>query len=476
MKLFKIRIQLIPVIFLMGVVQAGCKKFVEVKLPIDKNTSETVFNNTALSVAAMTGVYGYLANVSELSGGFNGLSITTSLMTDELTPIIPEYWPAYTNTVNSYSFDIWTTLYNPVIYRVNSIIEKLNASKEVPSSSKEILTSEAKFVRALAYFYLVNFYGDVPLVLTTDFKINSNIPRTDKLKVYDQIVADLLDAQAGLKDDYLDVDLLTPTPERIRPNKAAATALLARVYLFIGKWIEAEQEASKIINNTAQYDTVALDKVFLKNSKEAIWQLQPNPLEAEGANTKDGRSLAINPFEGKPTFKLSSFLLSSFEANDKRKDAWFSVQGQDTLAYKYKAGWFVTDQIEYSTILRLAEQYLIRAEARAQQGKLTGENSAVLDLNIIRRRAGLGDVEASGKDDILEAIFNERYVELFSEYGHRWLDLKRTGKLDARMQIVTPIKGGIWASYQVLWPIPYAEFEKNPALRGHQNPGYKENQ
>ena len=118
-------------------------------------------------------------------------------------------------------------------------------------------------------------------------------------------------------------------------------------------------------------------------------------------------------------------------------------------------------------MFRLAEQYLIRAEARAQQNNISG---AQADLNAIRTRAGLANVTATTQTGLVTAIYHERQIELFTEFGHRWFDLKRTGQLDAVMGIAAPQKGGTWASYKALIPIPASEISINPHLT--QNPGY----
>ncbi|MCK9305851.1 MAG: RagB/SusD family nutrient uptake outer membrane protein, partial [Bacteroidales bacterium] len=122
---------------------------------------------------------------------------------------------------------------------------------------------------------------------------------------------------------------------------------------------------------------------------------------------------------------------------------------------------------ENSTVFRLAEQYLIRAEARAQQNKL---DLAIADVDAIRARAGLPLIENTnpgiGKAALLDAIMQERRVELFTEWGHRWFDLKRTGKAVA---VLSAIKTGFSAN-DLLYPIPASELNKDPFLE--QNPGY----
>jgi hypothetical protein len=75
----------------------------------------------------------------------------------------------------------------------------------------------------------------------------------------------------------------------------------------------------------------------------------------------------------------------------------------------------------------------------------------------------------------LNAILTERQHELFTEWGHRWLDIKRLGKADEIMSGIAPLKGGTWQSYKQLFPIPVQDIQRNPSLKGHQNPGYPEN-
>jgi len=462
------------VIFFTALLFSGCKKLIEIDLPVDKNTPETVFSTTSTAVAALNNVYSFIGANTPFVGE-SGISLRAALMSDELSTILSttdyEYLNIYTGLDG---WNIWDASYRELIYRVNSILEGISKSKSLPERAKQILTAEAKFSRAWLYFYLVNLYGDVPLVLTTDFKVNSAIARTSVEMVYKQIEQDLIEAQNALSENFLDRDLISSTNERIRPNKGAATAMLARVYLYEGKWMEAEVEATKLITNTNYQLLPDVNTVFLKNSLEAIWQLQPNALDPDSKNSPDGRWL-INSYGGDPFYFLSTNLLNSFEQNDERRTKWVTTSPSGaTIAYKYKEGWGTTDQNEYTMVLRIAEQYLIRAEARARMNKLKGDNSAESDLNIIRTRAGLAATGASTQDEFIMAILKERQIELFLEWGHRWLDLKRTGNINAIMSKVAPEKGGTWEPYKALLPIPYEEFKYNSSLRGHQNPGYRE--
>src|SRR5699024_9452423 len=122
---------------------------------------------------------------------------------------------------------------------------------------------------------------------------------------------------------------------------------------------------------------------------------------------------------------------------------------------------------EFSMVMRLAEQYLIRSEARTQLGKLTG---AIADLDKIRKRANLDLIinlkPSIDKGTLLDSIQVERQRELFSEWGHRWLDLKRTGTVSE----VLSTKKSFWEDTDALYPIPEEERSKNPNLT--QNIGY----
>lgn len=121
---------------------------------------------------------------------------------------------------------------------------------------------------------------------------------------------------------------------------------------------------------------------------------------------------------------------------------------------------------EYYTPLRLAEQYLIRAEARANQDNLNG---AVDDLNVIRKRAVLTTLLNSlTQAQVLAAVAQENRIEFFAEWGHRWLDLKRTGQADA---VLGSLKGSNWQTTDQLYPIPISEILRDPNLE--QNPGYQ---
>jgi hypothetical protein len=454
----------------------SCKKFIEVTAPATSTNAANVYADDATAIAVLTGIYGKMSSPLMSTGGIPSLSLFAGLSADEFTlykaatgPISFYYSNALTNS-NTGTTDFWTSFY-PYIFYANSALEGVNNSNSLTPAVKQQLIGEAEFVRAFCYFYLVNLYGDVPLSLQTDFETTSLLPRASKSEVYDKIVSDLRDAENKLSDHFLDATLLQATDARVRPTRWAAAALLSRAYLYSQKWDSAVAEASKLIGNSSQFSLDTLKGVFLKGSPEAIWQLQPVGFAIK--NTQDA-FLFIIPSTGlsnlHPVY-ISPQLLNAFETGDLRRNNWVdSVNIQSSLyyfPYKYKNNVLNSSATEYETVMRLGEQYLIRAEAEAH---LNQTQKALTDLNSVRIRAGLTGLTLNTQDEIVKAILHERQIELFSEWGHRWLDLKRTGNADALMSAVTPTKGGNWSPNWQLYPIPFSEIRSNPNLK--QNDGY----
>ncbi|WP_084404243.1 RagB/SusD family nutrient uptake outer membrane protein [Flavobacterium tegetincola] len=187
----------------------------------------------------------------------------------------------------------------------------------------------------------------------------------------------------------------------------------------------------------------------------------------DGQNTQEGETFIFTSGPP-PTVALSDQLLNDFEIGDQRKIQWVKtiIDGSDSWSHvnKYRQKSNTSGAMEYSVVFRLAEQYLIRGEARAQQGDLIGAKE---DLNKIRNTAGLANTTALSKSDILTALLQERKVELFTEMGHRFFDLKRTNQLDAALTVVKPG----WNTTDRLFPLPESEISLNPNLNP-QNNGY----
>lgn len=451
-------------LFFMLLLFCSCKKMIEVDPPKNEIVTETVFSDSANANSAVTGIYLNAMNSTFDFNLANGvMAIYTGMSSDDLYPTrgFAEEDDFYQNNIlinpdNYINANFWQSAYK-FIYQANACIEGLNKSTALSQAVKNRLLGECQFIRAYLYFNLTNLYGDVPYVTSTDFHINSTMPRTSKASIYAGIEEDLKSAESLLLENN--------SSNKIRPEKPAATALLARVYLFQNKWSESEEASSRVIDNPKFHLEPDLNNVFPPGSREIIWQVMPvDP----GYNTPLGAQLNPTP-SGKPRYGVTDNLLNLFEVGDSRKTNWLKSKTVNSIFYTYPFKYKLrfdgnTSPSEYFVPLRLAEQYLIRAEARAKQSNIEGAKN---DLNTIRSRAGLTNTLASSQTEVLSAIEHERRVELFGEEGHRWFDLKRNGKASS---VLSSIKSPNWQATDELYPIPFTEILYNPALI--QNPGY----
>lgn len=444
-------------LFLLAVGFSSCKQFIEVPAPINQLNADVVFTDDKTATSAILGIYSDMESSSPIS---TYLTLLPGLSADELiyTSGDQGFLQLANNSYlpnNPYTSAVWG-IYSTV-YKANACIQGIESSTRLPPAVKNQLLGEALFSRAFCYFYLVNLFGDVPLVTSLDYRINDTLSRTPSAKIYQQIILDLTQAQTLLNSSY-------PSDLRVRPNIWTATALLSRVYLYTNNWANAESQASSIINS-GSYTLSSLASAFLINSNETIWQLMPvNP----AFNTQEGAIFIPGDPTLIPTFPLTNDLVSAFEPGDQRLSAWTRTTTIASQLYFYPAkyknpgGSTVTED---HIVFRLAEQYLIRAEARVQQDNIAG---AIGDLNTIRSRAGLTLLSLSEtQDQAVAAVRQERRIELFAEFGHRWLDLKRTSTVGPVLQAFKP---ATWQSRAALWPVPQEQIILNPSLT--QNKGY----
>jgi hypothetical protein len=449
----------------MALVGGACRKFVSIDPQRNQIVTAEVFADSANATAAVIGIYVKAVNIStNFSFGNGAVTLCAGLSADELAAsnATPDEAEIASNSItpqNERNRSLWTSAY-PLIYQMNACIEELRNNTAIRLSLRDQLLGEVLFMRGYFYFYLSQLFGDVPLVLSTRYTENARLPRTPVSQVFSQIVQDLGEAEQLLPAAY-------PSSGRLRPNKYAATSLLARIHLYLQQWQPAEEESSRVIASGIYTLEADLNKVFLTSSNEAIFQLrpiQPGYGTAEGAIFNPGTSAS-----SLPKYTLTPYLLSAFEAGDLRKARWVNSKTVNGTPYAYPYKYKLTfdngsTPAESYVLLRLAEQYLIRAEARLRRNNPAG---AVADLNLIRSRAGLPDITSADPATIAASIEQERRVELFAEWGHRWFDLKRLNRADAVLGI---IKAPGWQTTSQLYPIPFYEIAANPALT--QNPGY----
>lgn len=441
----------------------GCEDFLEIDDPTGQIAHNAVFEDKTTATAAVTSLYAKLRDEVLLTGKPTGLSFITGIYADEMDyygyggDLLDAFYQHRVVSTDLLVQSIWDGSYQ-VVYMSNGILEGLNSSQGLDAETKAQLRGEALFVRSLVFFYLTDLFGDIPFPTSTDYEINKSISKTQQTIIYENILSDLQEAKGVVSDSYI-------SGERTRANKSAISALLSRMYLYLNQWENANTESSEIINNSALYGLETdLSSEFLKESKSAILQLDP---KYNGDNTEEGLTFIFS-FGPPPLVSLSPSLVEDMELEDLRKVAWIGevTDGSSTWYYpqKYKQDSNTGESIEFSIVFRLAEQYLIRAEARARLGDLNGAKS---DLNVIRNRAGLSDTQANTFSEILDAIVTENRFEMFAEHGSRWFNIKRLGLTN---EILSPIKQN-WKPTDLLFPIPESELLMNPNLNP-QNPGY----
>lgn len=435
----------------------GCKKFVDVGQPKNQLTSSEVFADSTDAAGVLAGIY-YSSISSPLAINSGGLTLYPGLSSDELVPTgssisIVQFYADNVLTNNSQNYSLWLGGYN-YIYSANACIEGVTGSSGIPASAKARLIAEARFIRGYQYFCLMNLYGGLPLVTGTDYKTTGILPRATREQVFVQIIGDLQFAESNLG---------VYAGSNDRPNSLTASAILAKVFLYQGKNNLAVAEAGKVINSGNFQLESDLNNVFLSGSAETIWQLDL-PFNKY---TWEGTAFVPTSSHGTPKYVINANLLNSFEEGDLRLSSWTKTNTSGTKSYiypyKYKNNSLATVATEGYVLMRLADIYLIRAEAEMNSGDL---GDALNDLNMIRARAGLTAVAATDGPSVFAAIRNERRHELFCEGGSRWFDLKRWNLAN---ETLAPLKSS-WSVNAILYPIPLDEINANPELV--QNPGY----
>lgn len=340
------------------------------------------------------------------------------------------------------------------IYRAinsaNSVIAAVPGVNDplLTAAEKNKILGEAYFIRAIGYFDLGRGWGGVQLQLkpTTDLNGLKGIKRSTLDQTYDQVLADLTQAEQLLPEDG---------STRNRAQKSTARALRARLHLYRKQWADAETYASQVIANT-KYSLVkpynsfftspflssesVLELTYSVNDKNSYWNLW-YPSAAGGQYTLKPSDVLVA--------KLNNPLLGG------TRNTLIAGSGSNVYGVLYNTTATSTDP---SYLIRIAELYLIRAEARAQQGELA---DAAADINAVRARAGLAPTTAATQAQLLQAIEDENSLE-FAFEAHRWFDLVRTGRAG---EVLGVTNKNYW-----LFPIPNSDILSDPDVQ--QNDGY----
>jgi hypothetical protein len=458
MKYFKyITLALIPVMFL-----ASCKKYLETEPKNAVSDDNPIFDATS-SQTALRGVYRQLA-----STGYYGETYVTlgyfpsgdvkNLTTGGAANLVNINFRADDPNFNT----AWTAIYY-TINRANNVIEKVPAVQDpkFTQAAKDQIVGEAKFIRALAYFDLARAWGGAQITLkpTTSIQDLPKLKRSSQAETYAQVLTDLNEAELLLPDAV----------NRIRATKRTVWALKARLYLYTQQWALAEEYATKLIDKTTDYQLLKPYSSWFAGgvtaTQESIFELEysainPSTIRAQMQHPTNGGT-----YRYAPTDKFVQ-LLNDPVISGGRKALIGSVTQAGTQIW-FGNLYYRKDATDPAYIFRIAEMYLIRAEARAHLGNLSDTNGALFDLNQVRARAEVPLSTAATQADLLLAIENERRVE-FAWEAHRWFDLSRTGRAKTVLEAIDPnLKV---EAYELLFPVPISQIQLDPNLT--QNPGY----
>lgn len=429
----------------------SCEKTLDLK-PANSLESTQVFVDEAGANAAVIGAYGAFTSANYYGLRYPALA---DLASDDVDHI--GTFPSFSQ-IDGYNIlpdnaevtNMWSALYVGV-NRSNNVIAYAPSITAIPQATRRRLVAEARFVRAYNYFDLTRYWGAVPLSLspTTAPDASLNLARSPVADVYTQIKTDLDSAE-----------LYLPAQNIGRATIWSARALKARLALYQKQWAEAERLADQVIASPLFALQPSYRSIYdNKNTSESIFEVQ--------FDIQNQSQFAFFYFPqsagGRNEISPSAALRAAYETGDTRRPAsisngTFLVNGRAipaNVGIKYTDAGNGTDNFR---AIRLAEMILTSAEAKAQQGKLA---ESLILLNRIRVRAGLAPRVALGQADLLNAIYQERRVELAME-GHRWFDLIRTGRAQQVLNITD--------ANRLLLPIPLRETINNPNIR--QNPGY----
>jgi hypothetical protein len=486
------KITYIIIVFITFLGFQSCEKFLDVNptsqsIAIENQASDSVLYKSASEVeAALAGVYADFRNeYFELDYFVNGDAQSDDAYAGADNPANFQIDDYTIDATNSNVSRDWAYLYS-AIGKANSVINNVDevTDLELTAARKSEIKAEAMFIRAYLYFYLVQQWGDVPLQLTEVTTISiETLPeifpilfpaRTPMADVYAKVISDLESALPSLPATSINKGYAT---------KGAANAVLAKVYatMMPHDYAKVGQYCDAVIGGgyslLPEFDQLWNNEQ--ENSAESIFEVNYEGTSSSG-------NWGVSMFIGKDWKKFnipSNDLVALFESEGDEIRMGSTILFDDVSGVWSDNNWpqdhypFINKYRNNSSpssqnfiFLRLADIILLKAEALNEQGDVTGAAELV---NQIRTRVGLANTTASNQADMRLAIEKERRLELAFE-GHRWFDLKRTGRA---IQVLANTIGPDGTPYgyvlnenKLLWPIPQAELDKNTKLI--QNPGY----
>jgi hypothetical protein len=449
---------LIIIAIILGQFIVSCDSQLEIDPKQGQDYNDVIKTESGVT-DVLTGAYAILAS-ADMYGG--SILLSGDLMAQDANTNSDLIWQGtysnysqmYFKTLNASNISVdqtWSSSY-AAINACNTVIENIAVVQD-PEKQKRLI-AEATFIKSLVYFDLVRLYAlpyeagkrndQLGVVIRTkavsDFSQDFSIERSTVKKVYDLIIT-------GLNNAYLDL----PANNSFYANKYAAKALLARVYLQQGNFPAARDAANEVIQNSGRSLSTSYDAAFNhdSNQNEDVFAIQITSQTGDN-QLNDFYASQANGGRGGDIIITQQYLDKFDDPNDARRNFTYLSTTGDILSSKYN------NEFGNVVIIRLAEMYLIRAEANLAAGTVLG-NSPLNDLNFLRKRA----TPLKFNSISTALIQRERELELGME-GFAIHDIKRTqSAISASLD---------YNSNKLVFPIPLSEKDANTKIT--QNPGY----
>lgn len=428
------------------------------KDPVSSFSAEGFYQTTSDAQAGVYGIYDAAQSVFRINFAYWGEGRADNVQTAQSG----EGLSLMQNNLDaSISSGNWTNLYT-MISRANYAIKFIPGVYADNDNAGKQLIGQARALRALAYFYLVRIWGDVPLITEPYLSVAQDIfiTKTDQELVLDLVEEDLKYAASNC------IAKFNSDNDRIMFTQGSANALLTQVYMWRQKYSEAVASSGLVLSNSLYSLVTSMDdwgKIFTDSySKESIFEVGYNDTETNSLRVL----YAIGSYA---IYTPSEKFKATYETGDQRIDYVYDVTLADPKAIWKYLGRGVSDEVSTASkqnivLIRLPDIMLLRAEALNKLGSAANKTEALGLLNTIRTRAGLpafaSEAAANAAyGDLESAILHERSVELCYE-GHRWFDLVRTGKAISTMK---PLNG-LSDERNLVWPIYTDILNKNPNM------------
>lgn len=437
----------------LSVLLMGSCSFLD-KEPISSFSAQGFYKTASDAQAGVYGIYEAMQSSFRLNFAYWGEGRADAIETNHAGDPFALRQNTLTPIITSSN---WNNLYT-VISRANYAIKYIpEVFEDETSALRNQLIGQARALRAIAYFYLIRVWGDVPFTLEPYESVQQDlfVSKTDKETILNQIVDDLSYASEFCAPSY------GGERDRVLITRGSADGILTQVYMWRKQYEQAITAAERVLDNPL-YSLVSIsnwNNMFSAGlSSESVFEVGYNEVQTNSLRVLYALGNDANYFP-------SQRFMTSFEEGDLRKSKiWDNTQAQPRKIWKFFGEGFNDESPDPSQnniiLVRLADIILLKAEAHAR----LDENSIALPLlNSIRSRAGLVPLtEATATEEyggVVSAIMHERSIELCFE-GHRWFDLVRTDNAIAVMQ---PING-LSDPRNILWPIHEDAINRNPNL------------